>query len=86
MLKNHTNGFSTQFSKRGFSKLVNLLTCDHNVTRAWLDESIDMANQRRLAGTRQAHDAEYLAFGNTETRVTNTQYAIEFISNGIFAY
>jgi len=37
VLKDHADGFGSQFSKSRFRQLINPLTGDYNVTRAGLD-------------------------------------------------
>src|SRR5262245_27342947 len=81
VLEHHANFFGAQSAKFSLRLPANVLAVDQNFAAARLDKTVDVTNKSRLAATRQAHNAEHLAFVDLERDIRNGENALKSVED-----
>ena len=79
VLKHHADAIGTQQAQLTGVEATHINPADTDLAVCGFDQAVDVAHERRLAGTRQTHDAENLALMNIEGHFANANDGLKLL-------
>ena len=76
LLEHHRGPVSAEFPEFGLVHLDHVIVADDDLAGRRIDQPVDVANQRGLAGARQAHDDLDAASGHVDIDVLEAEHVV----------
>ncbi|MNV97205.1 hypothetical protein D3C71_1922980 [compost metagenome] len=78
-LEHHRRFVTAEFPQRRSAHAANVLAVVENLTGSRVDQPVDVADQRRLAGTGKPHDHGDLAARHGDVDVVEAKHMVVFV-------